>query len=109
MPPVQDHDVDQARVESVSESTVVHWLPVPASSFQRSWYTVYVPVSTVSHCPQMDVAARFSTGVGAGEADARAATRAGMMKAEKDFILKEWWVSAKRMCCVEKIKYTQGI
>lgn len=49
-PPAHVQLVDQAKVPLVSEVTVVHCDPdVAADSPQRSWYTVYVPVTTESH------------------------------------------------------------
>jgi len=55
-PPAQDHEVDHATVVALSELTVVHCEPeVAEDSPHRLLYTVYVPVTTESHCPDIMV------------------------------------------------------
>lgn len=77
-PPAQVQLVDQTRLLPDMPVTVVHCEPeVAADMPQRSWYTVYPPVASESHCPHMVVALSWRDLVGAGEAAARPAKMPG--------------------------------
>lgn len=74
----------------VSDSKVLHWLPeVAASMPHRSWYRVYVPVATVSHCPQISVARSLMVLEGAGaEAGMAVATARAGARTARSFIVR---------------------